>query len=137
MPVTNAFPKPSLGSVFVRKNLNGNEEEAMIVSVQYSTKPGGLWQAVMLTKNGTEFVTGDQEHRNVHDWRPAGWIHDEMLGNWFSPDQKSKIDAERAKEAAEAPVAEVKDEYIIADAAAITAAAPKRKALAIPPLPQV
>ena len=69
MPVTHSFNRPQLGDIFVRRNLNGNEEEAMVLSVQYHPK-GVMWQATMNTKNGVEFVTGDAEHRNVHDWRP-------------------------------------------------------------------
>jgi len=95
MPQTTKFSRPDLGDVFVRRNLNGNDEEAMILCVQ--TKPNGqLWQAVMSTKNGTEFVTGDAEFRNIHDWRPKGWLYDETTGAWFSPADKAKLDTERA-----------------------------------------
>jgi hypothetical protein len=144
MSVTNAFPKPAIGDIFVRKNLNGNEEEALIVAIQSGPKAGGLWQAVMMTKNGTEFVTGDQEHRNIHDWRPKGWIHDEQLGNWFSPAQTVKIGEQRAAEAAKAAVEapEHKDEFLVADASEITNAITKKRApvvakLPVPQLPQV
>ena len=147
MSVTNAFPKPSIGDIFVRRNLNGNEEEALIVAIQYSPKPNGLWQAVMMTKNGTEFVTGDQEHRNIHDWRPKGWVHDEQLGNWFSPEQAAKITDLRAAEAAKATIEapEHKDEFLVADAseisAEITNAITKKRGstpkLPVPQLPQV
>ena len=97
MSLTNFFPRPQLGDVFVRRNLNGNEEEAMILSVQYSTKAGSLWQATMNTKNGIEFVTGDAEHRNIHDWRPKGWKYDETTGAWHSPVEKAKLDEDAAK----------------------------------------
>jgi len=143
MSVTNAFPKPDIGDIFVRKNLNGNEEEALIVAIQSGPKAGGLWQAVMMTKNGTEFVTGDQEHRNIHDWRPKGWIHDEQLGNWFSPEQTAKISEQRAAEAAKAAVEapEHKDEFFVADASEITNAITKKRGslpkLPVPQLPQV
>ena len=40
MPVTHSFSRPQLGDIFVRRNLNGNEEEAMVLSVQ-SPPPGG------------------------------------------------------------------------------------------------
>jgi hypothetical protein len=142
MPQSHSFPRPDLGDIFVRRNLNGNEEEAMILSVQYSTKAGGLWQATMNTKNGIEFVTGDAEHRNVHDWRPKGWIFDDVNGNWYAPAEKAKLDADRAKAEAEkatkvAAVAE-KDEYFVADAAEAPNAIKKRglpKVGAIPTLP--
>lgn len=143
MSLTNFFPRPQLGDVFVRRNLNGNEEEAMILSVQYSTKAGSLWQATMNTKNGIEFVTGDAEHRNVFDWRPKGWIFDDVNGNWYSPADKAKIDAQRAAEEAKLPVAEpeVKDDFHVADASEITNAMTRKRGLPpklpTPQLPQV
>lgn len=142
MSVTNHFNKPELGDVFVRKNLNGLEEEAMILSVMFNPKAPKLWQATMQTKNGIEFVTGDAEHRNIHDWRPKGWLFDDVLGNWFSPAEKAKVDADReaAAVAAVAPAPEHKDDFIVADAAEIPNALKKRAVgipkVAVPP-PQV
>ena len=66
----------------------------MILSVMYNPKAPALWQATMQTKNGIEFVTGDREHRNVHDWRPKGWVFDELNSNWYSVADKAKLDAE-------------------------------------------
>ncbi len=138
MSLTNFFPRPQLGDIFVRRNLNGNEEEAMILSVQYSTRSGALWQATMNTKNGIEFVTGDAEHRNMFDWRPKGWIFDDVNGNWYSPDDKAKLDEQRAAAVAKAAVnaPDHKDEFIVADAADITNAMTKKR-LASPRVPSV
>ena len=140
MPVTNHFNKPDLGDLFVRKNLHGLEEEAMILSVMFNPKAPKLWQATMQTKNGIEFVTGDAEHRNIHDWRPKGWLFDDVLGNWFSPAEKAKIDAEREAAAVPAAEPEHKDDFIVADAAEIPNALKKRVVgipkVAVPP-PQV
>lgn len=138
MPQTTKFPMPALGDIFVRRNLNGNDEEAMILAIQ--SKPNGvLWQAVMNTKNGIEFVTGDAEHRNIHDWRPKGWLYDEQTGAWFSPADKAKLEAERAAKAAAAaaaaPEPETKDEFFIADASEITNAVTKKRGTI--PLPKV
>lgn len=134
MPQTTKFPRPDLGDVFVRRNLNGNDEEAMILAVQ--TKPNGqLWQAVMTTKNGVEFVTGDAEYRNIHDWRPKGWLYDETTGAWFSQSDKAKLDADRAAEAAAQPEPEHKDDFIVADASEITNAITKKRSSI--PLPKV
>lgn len=135
MPLTTRFPKPALGDIFVRRNLTGNDEEAMILAVQ--SKPNGaLWQAVMTTKNGVEFVTGDAEHRNVHDWRPKGWLYDDSTGAWFSPETKAKLDAERAAAAVPAPEPETKDEFFVADAAEIpNAITRKRSAVPLPKVP--
>jgi hypothetical protein len=141
MPQSHSFSRPELGDIFVRRNLNGLEEEAMIVSVMYNPK-AGLWQATMNTKNGVEFVTGDKEFRNIHDWRPKHYVFDDQNGNWYSPDEKAKLDAERAK--AEAAKAEAtkpaeKDEYFVADAAEAPNALAKKRGLpkvgAIPTLP--
>lgn len=135
MPQTTKFPRPELGDIFVRRNLNGNDEEAMILCVQ--TKPNGLlWQAVMTTKNGVEFVTGDAEFRNIHDWRPKGWVYDEPTGAWFSPAEKAKLDTDRATAAAAAaaaaPAPEHKDDFLVADASEITTNALAKKRSAIP-----
>jgi hypothetical protein len=144
MPQSHSFLRPDLGDIFVRRNLNGNEEEAMIVSVMYNPK-ASLWQATMNTKNGVEFVTGDKEFRNIHDWRPKHYVFDDQNGNWYAPAEKEKLDAERAKaEAAKAAAAQVasaeKDEYLVADAAEAPNAIKKRglpKVGAIPSLPSL
>jgi|GEM_PF-2444144 len=150
MALTTAFPRPQLGDIFVRRNLNGSEEESMVLSIQYSTRPGGtaLWQATLMTKNGIEFVGCDREHRNIHDWRPATYIFDEVNANWYSPEEKAKLEEERAAAAAKAAAAaaakapEHKDEFLVADAADITnAMTRKRAATKLPtvtlPTPQV
>lgn len=146
MPQSHSFPRPELGDIFVRRNLNGLEEEAMIVSVMYNPK-AGLWQATMNTKNGVEFVTGDKEFRNIHDWRPKHYVFDDQNGNWYAPAEKEKLDAERAKAEAKAAAAKIeaakaasaeKDEYFVADAAEAPNAIKKRglpKVGAIPTLP--
>lgn len=129
MAQAHVFPLPALGDIFVRKNLNGLEEESMILSVMYNPKAPALWQATMQTKNGIEFVTGDREHRNVHDWRPKGWVFDDVNNNWYSVSDKTKLEAERAAEAAKAAEKEPehKEDFIVADAAAIPNAFAKKK----------
>lgn len=134
MPQTTKFHRPELGDVFIRRNLNGNDEEAMILCIQ--TKPNGqLWQGVMSTKNGVEFVTGDAEFRNIHDWRPKSWKYDDATGAWFSPEDTAKLEVERAAAAAAAPAPEHKDEFIVADASEITNAITKKRSAI--PLPKV
>lgn len=148
MALTTAFPRPQLGDIFVRRNLNGSEEESMVLSIQYSTRPGGtaLWQATLMTKNGIEFVGCDREHRNIHDWRPKNYVFDEPNANWYSPEEKAALDDARAiaaaKAAAAAPAPAHKDEFLIADAAEITNAMTKKRAVSkLPtvtlPTPQV
>lgn len=142
MAQTTAFLRPQLGDIFVRRNLNGSEEESMVLSIQYSTRTGAssLWQATLMTKNGIEFVGCDREHRNIHDWRPVSYVFDDANANWYSPAEKAKLDEERAaaaaKAAAEAAKApDHKDEFLVADAAEITNAMAKKKA--VPRLPTV
>jgi len=144
MSTSTMFPMPSLGDIFVRKNLNGLEEESMILSVMYNPVAPALWQATMQTKNGIEFVTGDREHRNAHDWRPKGWVFDAVHNNWYSPAEKAKLDAERELAAVRAAEVEPehKDDFFVADAAAIPNAFAKRKVsklptATVPSLPQV
>jgi hypothetical protein len=129
MAHTHMFQVPALGDIFVRKNLNNLEEESMILSIMYNPKAPALWQATMQTKNGIEFVTGDREHRNVHDWRPKGWVFDELNSNWYSVADKAKLDADRAAEEAKAAAKEPehKEDFIVADAAAIPNAFTKKK----------
>jgi len=133
MAQTTAFPRPELGDIFVRRNLNGSEEESMVLSIQYSTRPGSsaLWQATLMTKNGIEFVGSDREHRNIHDWRPKSFIFDDVNANWYSPAEKAKLDEERAVAAAKAAATEKapehKDEFLVADAADITNAMTRKK----------
>lgn len=86
MSSNSAIPRPALGTVFVRKNLNGNEEEAMLVNVQWHPSGTvGSWQGVLATRNGFEFVSGSREHRNVHDWTPKGWTFNDETGVWIDP----------------------------------------------------
>jgi len=129
MAQAHVFPLPALGDIFVRKNLNSLEEESMILSVMFNPKAPALWQATMQTKNGIEFVTGDREHRNVHDWRPKGWVYDDVNNNWYSVSDKAKLEADRAAEAAKAAEKEPehKEDFIVADAAAIPNAFAKKK----------
>lgn len=129
MAQAHVFPLPALGDIFVRKNLNSLEEESMILSVMFNPKAPALWQATMQTKNGIEFVTGDREHRNVHDWRPKGWVYDDVNNNWYSVSDQAKLEAERAAEAAKAAEKEPehKEDFIVADAAAIPNAFAKKK----------
>lgn len=139
MSQTHAFPRPSLGDVYVRRNLNGSEEESMVLSVQYKAgAASSLWQATLMTKNGIEFVGSDREHRNIYDWRPQHYVFDDINGNWYSPSEKAKLEearaAEAAKEAAKAEAPAHKDDFLVADAAEIPNAFAKKRALKVAPV---
>lgn len=81
----SVLSRPTIGDVFVRQNLNGLMDEAAVQCVQYNEKaPSHAWQGVLVTKNGFEFVSGQVEHRNIHDWRPKHWV-DDGHGSWVDP----------------------------------------------------
>jgi len=84
MPTT-VLPRPQLGDHMERQNLNGRHEEAVVISIINNSEDGSYWQAIMFTKNGTEFVSSDKEHRGVHDWRPKGWVFDKQDHCWTPP----------------------------------------------------
>lgn len=97
-PVTVALPRPRLGAHMCRKTLNGRYEEALITSITaYERLSVSGWTAVMMTKNGVEFVSGDIENRTEHDWMPIEWVYHE--GRWYSP----KIEATEAVEVMNEP----------------------------------
>jgi len=90
---SSILPRPTIGDVFTRQNLNGLMEEAAVQCVQYNDKaPTHAWQGVLVTKNGFEFVSGQVEHRNVHDWRPKHWV-DDGHGSWIDPGAKAAVAA--------------------------------------------
>ena len=74
MPTTS-IPRPDMGDIMERTNLNGRHEEAMVVSIMSDTADSREWQGVLFTKNGTEFVSSDKDYRGDHDWRPKGWVY--------------------------------------------------------------
>lgn len=86
---SSLLPRPAIGDVYVRQNLNGLMEEAAVQCIQYNDKAAAsAWQGVLVTKNGFEFVSGQAEHRNVHDWRPKHWV-DDGHGSWVDPGAKT------------------------------------------------
>ena len=127
MPVHDRVPEPDPPITGYRGYLTADWH--------WPERPGrGPWSAAT--------VTGDAEHRNAFDWRPKGWLYDEQNGNWYSPEQKAKLDEIRAVEAAKAAVVEPehKDDFIVADASDITNAVTRKRLpgkLPVPQLPQV
>ena len=78
-----SLPCPKLGDAVERQNLNGREEEALIVSIIYHKADKTQWQAVLSTRSGIEFMSSDKEHRGINDWRPRGWKLDESTNSWL------------------------------------------------------
>ena len=81
-----AFPRPELGDKFHRFNLNGQYEEAQVLSVMGPETEPDVWKASMATTNGFEFVTSDREHRGQFDWVPHAWQYDGERRGWVPPD---------------------------------------------------
>jgi len=141
----SVFARPAIGSIFERQNLNGLSEESAIVCVQYNPQAvETAWQGVLVTKNGFEFVSGQAEHRNIHDWRPKGWVTD-GLGGWADPSSVPAVapvatpavivqhkDGKPVKKVAPAapPVLEEMGEPSVGDM--LTAATPKLPSVSIP-----
>ena len=73
-PYLSRLPRPKLGSAMERTNLNTMREEAMVLSIIGSANDEENWQAVLMTRNGVEFISSDVEQRSSFDWRPKGWV---------------------------------------------------------------
>jgi hypothetical protein len=80
------IPRPQLGDKMFRNTLIGLREEALVVSIT-SHKSGVNWTAVMMTKNGVEFIGSDKEHRGQFDWAPVSWEYDESRHSWVVPEE--------------------------------------------------
>ena len=105
-PPTVALPRPLLGAHMCRKTLNGRYEEALITSVRAHERTSQTgWSAVMMTKNGVEFISGDIESRTEYDWMPIDWVF--HSGLWYSP----KLESTEEVEVMNAP--EVADDVVI------------------------
>lgn len=80
-----ALPRPKLGDQMYRRTLVNQYEEAIVTSL-IGNEPGSEnWTATLMTKNGVEFVSGDVEHRGVHNWMPRGWEYDKDNATWTVP----------------------------------------------------
>ena len=55
-----------------------------MISIKYHKADTNFWNAVLVTRNGFEFVSCHAEHRGDHDWRPKGWEWDRKT-NTFLP----------------------------------------------------
>jgi len=78
------LPRPQIGDAMERLSLDGQIEESMVISIKYHKSQSSFWNAVLVTRNGFEFVSCHAEHRGEHDWRPKGWEYDRR-SNTFVP----------------------------------------------------
>ena len=80
-----ALPRPKLGEQMYRRTLVNQYEEAIVVSLISPQPDSSNWTATLMTKNGSEFVSGDVEHRGIHNWVPKGWVYDTEKATWSVP----------------------------------------------------
>ena len=80
------FPRPSILDVMERVSLDGQIEEALIISMKYHIEDRNHWNAVLVTRNGFEFVAHQREFRSTHDWRPKGWEYNRQINAFLPPD---------------------------------------------------
>jgi len=93
-----AIPRPQLGDKMFRNTLIGLREEAMVICIT-SHKTGVSWTAVLMTKNGVEFIGSDNEHRGQFDWAPVSWEYDEGRHSWVVPEENQAVsEAKRVDE---------------------------------------
>ncbi len=81
-----AFPRPNLGDKLQRYSLTGLYEEAAVLSIIGVEDKPEEWSAVMMTRNGVEFVTSDRDFRGRHDWVPHDWYYSDRHKTWIAPD---------------------------------------------------
>tara|TARA_R100000995_G_C3476014_1_gene120994 strand:+ start:1235 stop:1741 length:507 start_codon:yes stop_codon:yes gene_type:complete len=91
------IPRLNVGDRVFRKNLIGQYEEAMVVSILSATADSEDWSGTLMTKNGVEYVSGYVEHRTPYDWMPIGWVYDEVRVGWFPPKSILRDDASDAE----------------------------------------
>ena len=92
----SALPRCAVGTRVYRKNLVGQYEEAMIVSILSSSATSDDWSGTIMTKNGIEFISCHVEHRTVYDWMPVGWTYDEDRVGWVPPKSILRDDSKDA-----------------------------------------
>ena len=80
-----AFERPLLGDSMHRYSLNDQYEEAMVMSIIGPEDRPDQWTAVLMTRNGAEFISSSREYRNRYDWVPASWTFDNFNKTWLKP----------------------------------------------------
>ena len=83
---TARIPTPDVVDIFHTTTLNGLYARAMLVYVVSDKRGTDTWSGVLMTKNGIEFVSSDNEHRGEYDWVPAAWTWNEDLKFWEVPE---------------------------------------------------
>lgn len=86
---TARIPTPDVGDIFHTTTLNGLYARALLVYVVSDKRAANTWSGVLMTKNGIEFVSSDNEHRGEYDWVPSAWTWDKDLKFWEVPEPVS------------------------------------------------
>ena len=79
------MPRPQIGDVMERLALDGLVEEATINSMKYNKEDPNFWNAVMVTRNGFEFLASHTNPITQHDWRPKGWSFHPKSNRFLPP----------------------------------------------------
>jgi hypothetical protein len=77
--------RPELGAVVHRYSLNGMYEQSIVVSLIGPEDVPEQWTAVLLTRNGVEFLSSSAEYRGRFDWVPGDWVYDLFRHCWAAP----------------------------------------------------
>mgnify|MGYP003134398027 CR=1 FL=1 len=86
-----ALNRPEVGAIMHRYALNGLYEQAAINSIIGPENHPERWTAVLMTRNGVEFVSSSAEHRNRCDWVPVDWTYDEVRHCWVMPEDDDTV----------------------------------------------
>ena len=77
------LPRPSIGDTLERQNLDGQIEEAMVISLKYNKEDPGFWHSVLITRNGFEFLSCHANPITHNDWRPKGWVYHHKINSFL------------------------------------------------------
>ena len=77
------LPRPQIGDVLERQNLDGQIEEAMVSSLKYNKEDPSFWNGVLITRNGFEFVSSHGNPITHTDWRPKGWVYHSKINSFL------------------------------------------------------
>jgi hypothetical protein len=104
------FDRPMVGDCFHRYSLHDLYEEAMVVSIIGQEDHPEQWTAVIMTRNGAEFISSGKDFRGRCDWVPASWTYDSFNKTWLEPGEEVEEDAEIKRE--EVPTPERDERYM-------------------------
>lgn len=105
-----SFERPLLGDCMHRYSLNDLYEEASVASIIGPEDRPDQWTAVLMTRNGVEFISSSREYRNKYDWVPASWTYDNFNKTWLQPGDEINEGAEIKQD--DVPIPERDERYM-------------------------